>query len=246
MGASAVLAAAWLYVESRVRIPLIDLRLMAVRGVWSANLVALMVGIAMYGAFAFLPQFNQTPSENGYGFGATVTTAGHMMLPSSVASFLCGLSAARLAAWMGVRLTIVLGSLATAGALLMTAYVHDEVWEVILASCVSGLGTGIVFANLANAIVDAVPAERTGTAIGMNANIRIVGGAIGAAVTVTVVTADLLPSGYPTERGYVNGFAFLAAASLVAGIIALLIPAHRPESIKPAVPVPSVSGAMPQ
>lgn len=227
LASSALLAAAWLYAESKVRSPLINLRLMALRGVWSANLVALMIGVAMYGSFAFLPQFNQTPSDNGYGFGASVTTAGHMMLPSSVASFLCGLAAARLAAWMGVRLTIVLGSVATAVALAMTTFAHERMWEVILASCLSGVGTGLVFANLANAIVDAVPAEQTGTAIGMNANIRIVGGAIGAAVSVTIVTADLLPSGYPTERGYMLGFAFMACTALVAGLGALLIPGRR-------------------
>ncbi|MFC0529927.1 MFS transporter [Phytohabitans kaempferiae] len=226
-GASALLAAAWLYAESKVRTPLVDLRLIARRGVWSANLVALMTGVAMYGSFAFLPQFNQTPSDNGYGFGASITTAGHMMLPSSVASFLCGLCAARLAEWMGVRLTILLGSVATAGALAMTTFVHEAMWEVILASCGSGVGTGLVFANLANAIVDAVPAEQTGTAIGMNANIRILGGAIGAAVSVTIVTADLLPSGYPTEQGYMLGFAFMACAALVAGLGALLLPSHR-------------------
>lgn len=225
---SVTLAAAWLLAEARARTPLVDLRMMTLRGVWSANLVALMIGIAMYGSFAFLPQFNQTPSANGYGFDASVTEAGHMMIPSSVLSFLCGLSAARVAATIGVRLSIVLGSVATAAALLMTTIAHDAVWEVIAASCLSGVGTGIVFANLANAIVDAVPAAQTGAAIGMNANIRIIGGAVGAAVTVTIVSADLLPSGYPTEDGYVRGFAFLAAASVIAATAALLLPARHP------------------
>ncbi|WP_238005456.1 MFS transporter [Dactylosporangium sp. AC04546] len=221
---SVALAAAWLYSESKVRTPLIDLRMMATRGVWSANLVALTIGIAMYGSFVFLPQFTQTPSDNGYGFGASVTAAGQLMLPSSVVGFLCGLSAARLAAWLGVRLTLVYGSLATAVSLAMVTVLHAEVWQVVVASCVCSAGTGVVFANLANATVDAVPAHQTGTAIGMNANIRIVGGAIGSALGVTILTADLLPSGYPTERGYVLGFAFMAGASLVAGLAALLIP----------------------
>jgi len=194
---------------------------MALRGVWSTNLVALTIGVAMFGSFAFLPQFNQTPSETGYGFSLSVTEAGHMMLPSSAASFACGLMAARLAAWLGVRTTILLGSAASSVALAVITFVHERIWEVVAASCLSGIGIGLVFANLANAIVDAVPTEQTGVAIGMNANIRTVGGAIGAAVATTIVTADLLPSGYPTERGYMNGFAFMAIA-------ALLIPAVPP------------------
>jgi MFS family permease len=209
---------------------------MSERGVWSANLVALLVGVSMYGSFAFLPQFNQTPTANGYGFGATVTESAHMMVPSSVVSFCCGLYAARLAARIGMRRTLVQSSVITGAALVLVAFVHDKVWQVIVATCLSGLGSGVVFANLANAIVGAVRPEQTGTAIGMNANIRIIGGAVGSAITVTIVTADLLPSGYPTERGYVLGFLFLALSCFVAAVAAVLIPKKGRQRPSPELP----------
>ncbi|MEU7003668.1 hypothetical protein [Nonomuraea sp. NPDC046570] len=49
-------------------------------------------------------------------------------------------------------------------------------------------------------------AEQTGAASGMNANIRTIGGAIGAAVVGSIITASPQPSGLPYETGYTYGF----------------------------------------
>jgi predicted MFS family arabinose efflux permease len=224
LGAAAVLLAAWIRVEWTARLPLVDLRLMGRRGVWTANLVALLIGIAMYASFGFIPQLTQTPSSAGYGFGASVTVAGYLMLPTAITSFLCGLVSARLADIIGMRSILVIGGLLTAVSLVMVAFIHDEPWQMCVAAGLSGLGTGLVFANLANAVVAAVPPEHTGVATGMNANIRTVGGTIGSAVMTSIVTAETLPSGYPAEQGYINGFGFLALIALGAALAAMLIP----------------------
>jgi EmrB/QacA subfamily drug resistance transporter len=231
LGVASVLAAVWIRRELRIPVPLIDLRLMARRGVWTANLVAVLIGVAMYGSFGFFPQFNQTPPANGYGFGASVAEAGHMMLPAAAATFFCGLCAAGLAKRIGVRQAIVLGCLVASGGLVMAAAWHAERWQMYVAAGVTGLGTGLTFACLANAVVAAVPAGRTGMATGMNANIRTLGGSVGAAVMTTLVTAKMQRSGYPTEHGYVAGFAFLAGAAGLAGVAGMLIPRSRPEHV---------------
>lgn len=227
LGAAGVLLALWVRVEWTCAQPLVDLRLMGRRGVWSANLVALLIGIAMYASFGFIPQLIQTPEATGYGFGASVTVSGYLMLPTAVASFLCGLVSARLAELVGMRRILVIGGGITAISLAMIAFVHAEPWQMCLASALSGLGTGLVFANLANAVVAAVPPEHTGVATGMNANIRTVGGTIGSAVMTSVVTVETLPSGYPVEQGYINGFVFLAIVATAAAFAAMLIPAAR-------------------
>ena len=154
------------------------------------------------------------------------------MLPSSVVSFVFGVYAARLATRFGVRPTLIAGSLLSTVALTWSVLAHDYVWQFILASCISGMGTGVVFANLANAVLDAVPSGQAGTAIGMNANLRIIGGAVGTAVTVTIITADTRPNGYPAEQGYVWGFVFLAVMSLVAALTATLIPGSKRGAIR--------------
>ncbi len=36
----------------------------------------------MYAVFAFLPEFLQTPTSAGYGFGASITRSGLILLPA--------------------------------------------------------------------------------------------------------------------------------------------------------------------
>jgi len=72
--------------------------------------------------------------------------------------------------------------------------------------------------------VQAVTPAQTGVASGMNANIRTIGGAVGAGIVSSIVTSHLLSSGYPSESGYTHGFLFMGICSLVAVVAALLIP----------------------
>ena len=58
----------------------------------------------------------------------------------------------------------------------------------------------------------------------MNANIRTIGGAIGAAVMSSIVTSGLGAKGLPAVSGYTKGFAFLAVMTVVAIIAAIFIP----------------------
>jgi predicted MFS family arabinose efflux permease len=226
---AAILLVVWIAVEWKVAVPLVDLRLMGRRGVWTANLVALLAGMSMYAWFTFLPQFTQTPEVSGYGFGVSMAEAGRMMLPHAVVSFVSGYFSARVAARIGTRTIMVIGCLVQAVALAMIAFCHEAKWELYVASAISGLGTGLVNALLGTLVVSSVPASHTGVATGMNANIRIIGGAIGTALMGTIVTAYLLPSGFPAEHSYVAGFVFIGVAAFVAAIAAMLIP-RRPAS----------------
>jgi len=227
LAVAVVLAVAWVVVESRAAQPLVDMRMMRIRAVWANNLVALLVGVAMYAAFAFLPQFLQTPSAAGYGFGASITESGLMNLPQTVASFLLGVVAGRIAARVGSKASLIAGVLVGGLGYLVFALAHDQRWEIYASSAVIGAGFGLVFAAMSNLVVAAVPPHQTGVASGMNANIRTIGGSIGAAVMASVVTAHAGPAGLPTETGYTTGFLMLTGAMLLAALAALLIPGLR-------------------
>ena len=82
LAVAVVLAALWVAAELRAATPLIDMKMMRRTAVWTNNLVALLIGLGMYATFAFLPEFVQTPSAAGYGFGASITQSGLMLLPS--------------------------------------------------------------------------------------------------------------------------------------------------------------------
>ena len=61
--AAAVLAAGWVYVETRVPVPLIDMHMMRSRGIWTANVIAAFVGFGTFAVYGFLPQLLQTPPQ---------------------------------------------------------------------------------------------------------------------------------------------------------------------------------------
>jgi sugar phosphate permease len=93
--------------------------------------------------------------------------------------------------------------------------------------------------------VSAVPAEQTGVATGMNANIRTIGGSIGAAAMASIVTAKLEPSGLPVESGYTTGFGIMAAVLVVAALAGLLIPsARRPRGAVAGVTADEAAGTL--
>jgi len=219
-----VLIVGWVAVEQRSASPLIDMNMMRRPAVWTNNLVALLIGSGMYAVFAFVPQFVQTPASSGYGFGASITQSGLILLPSTVAMFVFGMFSGRLAQVIGAKTVVILGCLIAVGSMAMFAFAHQEKWELYLATAILGAGFGLVFAAMSSLIVGAVPREQTGVASGMNANIRTIGGSIGAALMASIVTSDLGAGGLPKEAGYTHGFALLGGALVVAALAALLIP----------------------
>jgi MFS family permease len=221
---AALVAAVWVRVETRVPVPMIDMQMMRLRGIWTTNLVAAFVGFGMFASFGFLPQFLQTPSSAGYGFGASISESGSLLLPSAVASFLVGFVTSRLIHAVGARAVIVTGTLLNAVAFSSMAFFHEATWQLYAATTLQGVGSGLVFSSLAGVVIASVPREQTGVASGMNANIRTIGGSIGSAVMAGVVTARMGPTGLPAESGYTIGFVILGVGMLFAAAGAALIP----------------------
>ncbi|MFG2378450.1 MFS transporter [Streptomyces sp. NPDC048504] len=222
--AAVVLFAAWLFSEARSRSPLIDLKVMRLPSVWTTNTAALLFGAGMYAIWSFLPGFVQTPSSAGYGFGASVTASGLLMLPMLIAMFVSGVLSGRLEPIVGAKTLLTTGAALGAVACAILALWHDQQWQIALVAGIFGLGIGLAFASMANLIVGSVPPEQTGAATGMNANIRTIGGSIGAAVTSVLVTGHLQASGLPYDSGYTHGFTLLAVLLLGAALAALLVP----------------------
>ena len=219
-----VIAAVWVKAEVVSAEPLIDMRMMAVPAVATTNLVALLFGVTMYSLFAFLPQFLQTPEATGYGFGASVTQSGLLLLPQAVMTFIAGIYSGRLAARHGSKRVLAVGASLSAASLYALAFAHGELWMVLVGTLVSGGAFGLAFAAMSNLVVESVPRSQTGVASGMNTNIRTVGGAIGGALVAGIITAGARPDGLPVESGYTNGFLLLAVVGTLAALAATLVP----------------------
>jgi EmrB/QacA subfamily drug resistance transporter len=215
--------AAWVMVEVRSDEPLIDMAMMRVRGVWTTNLVAFLLGAGMYASFLIYPQFAQLPKSTGFGFGASVVVAGLYLLPSAMLMSLMGTFAGRLARRYGSKLALVVGTAVTALAFALMAVAHAHPYDMLISAALLGIGIGLAFSALGNLIVQAVPPEQTGVATGMNTVMRTLGGALGGQIVATLIANNVFHK-LPTVTGFTDSFALEAVFLVIAVLAGLLVP----------------------
>jgi MFS family permease len=227
--AGAVFLVVWVRNESRSDSPLVDMHMMRIRGVWTTNTVALLLGFGMYASFILLPEYVETPSSAGYGFGASVTGAGLFLVPSTLAMLVMGSQTGRLEKRFGSKPPLLAGALVTATSYVLLAMARDERWEIYLAALLLGAGIGLAFASMVNLIIENVGPEQTGIATGMNTVTRSVGGAFGGAVVASILAESVGALGFPSSDGFTLAFAVCAIALLIGFVVGLAIPQRRPE-----------------
>ncbi|MFG1922525.1 MFS transporter [Cryptosporangium sp. NPDC048952] len=222
-----VALAVFVPVELRVREPLIDMRLMKHRGVWATDLVALILGFAMFGTFLLVPTLLQLPAGTGYGFGKSVTTSGLFLLPTVVAMVVFGPIAGILVRRIGPKLPLFAGALLVVAAFTVPALAHGETWQVLASGILTGAGIGLAFAAMSNAIIEAVPAGQTAEATSVNTIARTIGSSIGTAIVAAVITSNSNPQGLPTDDAFTAGFWVCAGVAVLAVLAALALPGAR-------------------
>ena len=218
LGGGLLVCGLWVAVEARSSSPLVDMTMMRVRGVWTTNTAAFLIGAGLYSAFILIPQFAQLSRSTGFGFGSSVVVAGLYLLPMSTTMMLMSLMAGPTAARYGSRAALIVGTAITAAAFIVLVLAHSHPIYLLLSSGLIGIGVGLAFAALGNLIVGAVPPHQTGVASGMNTVMRTLGGAIGAQIAATFI-AGHTAHGLPTVTGFDESFV-LATAFLLAGILA--------------------------
>jgi EmrB/QacA subfamily drug resistance transporter len=236
--AGLVLLAAWVRFELASPEPLVDMRVMRLRGVWTTNLAGFLLGFGMFSSFILVPQLVELPTSTGFGFGASVTGAGLFLLPSTITMLLVGPMAGRLEHRFGSKPPLVAGSAFAAAAFVLLAVAHGSRADIYIASGLLGVGIGLAFAAMANLIVVAVPPDQTGVATGMNTIMRSIGGALGTQVIASILTANVVAAtGLPAEHGFTLAF-WLAAAALAVGVVAALAIPGRPAGDRARAPEP--------
>jgi len=225
--AGAIVIATWIWVEVHSREPLIDMTMMRIRGVWTTNLVAFLLGAGMYASFIVYPQFAQLPKSTGFGFGASIVVSSLYLLPSAFGMGVLGTFAGRVATRFGSKSALIAGTGITAAAFGWLVVAHGHPYDMLISSTLLGIGIGLAFAALGNLIVQAVPPSQTGVATGMNTVMRTLGGALGGQLSATFIV-DHQANGFPTVTGFEDTFVMATAFLVVCMLAGLLVPGRRP------------------
>ncbi|MFB4300466.1 MFS transporter [Actinomadura sp. NTSP31] len=175
---AAVAAAAFLAAQARGAHPMIPLPLFRSRVVAVSLVVGFMLNAAYYGGVFVFSLYLQQER------GQSALHAGLLFIPMTALVAVVNLASARLAARFGPRVPMVAGQLVgTAGLVaLLTVGAHTGVWTVAALMVPVGLGGALTVPALTAMLLDAVPADRAGTAGAVLNTGRQVGGAISVAV----------------------------------------------------------------
>ncbi len=234
LGAAALLIAAFLRIESRVRDPLVPLRLFRLRNLATANLIGVAWAAGMFAWFVLSALYLQKV------LGCKPLWVGLAFIPTDVimAAFSLGLSA-RVVTRFGIRRPLGIGlALATAGlALFARAPVHGSLLlDVMPGMMLLGLGAGLAFNPLLLAAMNDVGPDESGLASGVVNTSFMMGGALGLAVLASLAdarTGRLAASGVDAvaalnggyHLAFILGACFTGAAALAGGL--LLRPKRR-------------------
>jgi EmrB/QacA subfamily drug resistance transporter len=220
--------------ERRAPHPLIPGSLLARRGFTAGNVAAFLTLASLFSAVFFYGQLLQfvlgdSPLEAGLGLMAWTGT--FVLVAPGAGAF---------ADRIGERPLLAVGLAIQAGAMFWIAGVVDTgsgYLDVLGPFVIGGVGVSLAVPCGQSAVVSAVEDREVGTAAGVNATMRELGGVFGIALTVAVFGAY---GGYGSPQEFVDGFApaMVAAAALsAAGAAAgLAVPARRRAAV-PAIAV---------
>ncbi|MCX6398603.1 MAG: MDR family MFS transporter [Propionibacteriales bacterium] len=192
VGASVVLIAAALWVESRVATePVIPLRLFRDRTTALATAASVMIGVAMFGATVYLSQYFQlargmSPTEAGL---MSIAMVGGLLVSSIVSGRVISATGLWKRWLVGGMVLVVIGI-----SLLGTIDAHTGLWVVGGYMAIVGVGLGATMQNLVLAVQNnAAPAD-LGAASSVVAMFRSIGGSVGVAALGAVLAHQVTGS----------------------------------------------------
>jgi EmrB/QacA subfamily drug resistance transporter len=182
--------AGFLLVERAKAAPMLPLALLREHNFAGANLLTLLLYAALGGGLFFLP-LNLIQVQ-----GWSATAAGAALLPFILVMFLLSRWAGGLVDRRGARGPLIVGPLIAAAGFALLAWPgrNASYWSGFLPGvAVLGLGMAITAAPLTTTVMNAVPAESSGTASGINNALSRVAGVLAIAVFGALMAAVFEP-----------------------------------------------------
>jgi MFS family permease len=235
-----VVLLAWGWYELRIPEPLLDLRVAARRPVLLTNIASLAMGFSLFSSNITFPQMLELPVATGAGFGLSLLAASLIIMPSGLVMMVLSPVAGRLARRTGPKLLLLIGACSLIAAYGFTLLFSSEVWHILIANILIGVGIGFGYAAMPMLIMRSVPQTETGASNGLNALFRSLGTSTAAAVVGAVLATYVIQHdgvSVPSPAAFQLSFVLGGAAALIAFVVALCIPRARdPHEAHPSLP----------
>jgi DHA2 family multidrug resistance protein len=171
--------------ELRTAEPIVDLRVLHNRTFALGTIFTTIVMFGMYGTYILIPLFCQQIS------GYTPMLAGLVLSIQSFGTLISIMFAGRLFNKVDPRIMVTLGCItAGIGSWYMSHfYAEIDFWNIAGPGILRGIGSGFIFIPLTTLSLGAVSVENMGTASGLFNMVRTIGGSIGIAMLVAMLTS---------------------------------------------------------
>jgi len=230
IGAAAVLLGLFLLIESRVRAPLMPLRLFRSRSISTANIIAVLWAAAVFAWFFLCALYLQRI------LGYDPIWVSLAFLPANILSAVMSLGfSAKLVMRFGIRIPLTLGLLLPAMGLALFALAPVNgsfVWNVMPGMILVGLGAGVAFNPLLLAAMKDVTPSESGLASGVVNTAFMMGGALGLAILASAAaarTGSLIAQGADQVAALNGGFHVAFGVGALSAVIAAVLGVTLPE-----------------
>ncbi|MDQ0089476.1 EmrB/QacA subfamily drug resistance transporter [Paenibacillus anaericanus] len=182
-----VLLGVFLWIEMKVKEPIIPLHLFKIREIGFGNMVGFFMSAGLFGAIVYIPLFVQGV------IGVNSSISGFILAPLMLSVIVTSTLAGRLMSMVSYR-TILIPSmvLMTIGFVLLSQITVDTTKiEIIVYMIVAGLGMGSVYPTIGTAAQSAVDRNMRGVATSSSQFFRSIGGTIGVSVFGSLMSQQM-------------------------------------------------------
>jgi predicted MFS family arabinose efflux permease len=207
---------AFVILERHQRDPMLPLDLFRNRTYTGANLVLLLVALAMFGVFFFVSLYMQNV------LGYSPVQAGAAFLPMTILIILVAPVAGKTSDRIGSRGLMTAGMVLVAAQLAMFSQLSADAsyWDLFPALILGGFGMAMTMTPSAAAATRSVPVDKSGVGSAVLNSARQVGGTMGIALMGAIMAYEA--AGERTAEAFMKGFEpalLVAAAIATAGAI---------------------------
>ncbi|MEL9970520.1 MAG: MFS transporter [Metallosphaera sp.] len=182
-----LLMAGFIFVELKVKDPLVDMKLMKIRNVMVANLVGVVSSIALMIMYFGIIYYAQLPPP--FGLGLDILSAGLTLAPATVVMLVVGPIVGKLTGDAGPKPLLLFGSLLSIFGFSLLIINRGSPQDLVLDVIVAGTGMISIIIPLINMIAVSLPETSRGIGLGVNTLLRNLGASIGPVLATSIMTS---------------------------------------------------------